>query len=516
MNKYFNSVIIALAIIISVPAHLYSQGGVSISTGASTPDPSAGLDLQFNNKGLLIPRLTTTERNSIPSPADGLMIFNTTTNCFEAYVLGTWSTMSCPANCFVPDSPDYIYGNPYTCNSNTETYNISQVNSATTYTWSLPNGWTILSGQGSTQITVTTGATNQNGDISVTANNTCGASAAEILSVTVTELPANAGVISGATVVCQSQTGVVYTVPPIPYATSYIWTLPGGAVGYSSTNTISVDYGANASSGDISVKGYNDPCGEGVESTLAVTVNTTPSTPGNISGAAFVCTPTTETYTVPPVAGATSYIWTLPSGATGSSTTNSITVNFSNSTIPGNITVKGYNATCGEGPESSLTLTVNIGLGIGCPYAGGIVFYLDGTGNHGLVCAPDDEGASEWGCKGTSIGGTSTNFGTGNANTTAIVNGCSTPGIAARVCYNLVLNAYSDWYLPSKDELGLMFTNLNPLGIGNFQSAPYWSSSQYNADVAWFWYTGYFPTPPTNWDSGKASTHYRIRPIRSF
>ncbi|NVN95488.1 MAG: hypothetical protein HXX18_09425, partial [Bacteroidetes bacterium] len=64
------------------------------------------------------------------------------------------------------------------------------------------------------------------------------------------------------------------------------------------------------------------------------------------------------TYTVPIIANATTYIWTLPTGATGASLTNSITVNFSTTAVSGSITVKGNNS-CGDGISSSLAITVN-------------------------------------------------------------------------------------------------------------------------------------------------------------
>lgn len=123
---------------------------------------------------------------------------------------------------------------------------------------------------------------------------------------------------------------------------------------------------------------------------------------------------------------------------------------------------------------------------IGQNYAGGIIFYIDGTWLHGLIAAASDQSIGTgalWGCDGTSIPGTSTTIGTGQANTTAIINGCGTAGIAARICDDLVLNGFTDWFLPSKDELNQIYLQRNV--IGGFGNNYYWSSSEYDATMAW-------------------------------
>ena len=129
-------------------------------------------------------------------------------------------------------------------------------------------------------------------------------------------------------------------------------------------------------------------------------------------------------------------------------------------------------------------------LAIGETYQGGIVFYLDGNGG-GLIAAPSDQSSAAWGCYGQSIGGTGTAVGTGAANTTAIVSGCSETAIAARICADLTLGEYDDWFLPSKDELNLMYDNIGQgnvleLGnVGNFSNTYYWSSTEDASNNAW-------------------------------
>lgn len=84
--------------------------------------------------------------------------------------------------------------------------------------------------------------------------------------------------ISGSVVVCAGTSSVTYTVPPIPNATSYSWSLPPGVTGISSSNSITLNFGASASSGTIKVTGINN-YGPGGYSTLWVSVNPIPATP---------------------------------------------------------------------------------------------------------------------------------------------------------------------------------------------------------------------------------------------
>ena len=146
---------------------------------------------------------------------------------------------------------------------------------------------------------------------------------------------------------------------------------------------------------------------------------------------------------------------------------------------------------------------------IGENFGGGIIFYIDGTGQHGLISATIDQGSAQWGCYGTLIGGTSSAIGTGQANTTAIVNGCGEAGIAARICDDLVLNGYSDWFLPSRDELEQMYIQRNV--IGGFLFAPYWSSTEDTDNYAW---NQNFTNGGTYYN-GK-TTIYWVRAIRRF
>ena len=147
---------------------------------------------------------------------------------------------------------------------------------------------------------------------------------------------------------------------------------------------------------------------------------------------------------------------------------------------------------------------------------GGIVFFNKGNSTGGwqyLETATSEQStASEWGCYGTSIPGTQLTVGSGEANTSLIVAGCNEASFAAKICDNLSLGGQTDWFLPSRDELNLMYKNLHTNNQGNFNtSANYWSSTENDDYGAWFFY---FYGGGAN-GSDKFNTYY-VRAVRAF
>ena len=129
-----------------------SGEGVLIGEATGSPDPSAMLEVSATNKGLLLPRLTDAQRNAI-SPAVGLIIYNTTSNNIQYYTSSGWYELSeAPAQ---PSEITASESNPWELS--TVTFSVTNV-PGTTYTWSLPAGWSISSGQGTSQITATVGS----------------------------------------------------------------------------------------------------------------------------------------------------------------------------------------------------------------------------------------------------------------------------------------------------------------------------------------------------------------------
>lgn len=182
--------------------------------------------------------------------------------------------------------------------------------------------------------------------------------------ITITPYPSASGVISGSTTVCQGATLVPYSVAAIPNATTYNWTLPFGATiaSGSGTNNILVDFSNSASSGALQVQGQNS-CGVGASSApFNVTVLPLPGVTSSISGPLSVCQGQTGVvFSTPGIANATSYNWTLPPGATitSSPTASTITVDFSAVASGGMVNVIGVNS-CGNGSSSvGLTISMN-------------------------------------------------------------------------------------------------------------------------------------------------------------
>jgi hypothetical protein len=137
---------------------------------------------------------------------------------------------------------------------------------------------------------------------------------------------------------------------------------------------------------------------------------------------------------------------------------------------------------------NEVNFTTNAVRYIGENFGGGTIFYLDTTGQHGLIAATSDQGAgASWGCQGASTPETSTGNGMGQINTTAILTGCTESFTAARICdeYSIAVDGvtYDDWFLPSKDELHEMFIQKH--AIGGFADDNYWSSSGNDGNSAW-------------------------------
>ena len=165
---------------------------------------------------------------------------------------------------------------------------------------------------------------------------------------------------------------------------------------------------------------------------------------------------------------------------------------------------------------------------VGEAYGGGVIFWVDQTGQHGLVCSMIDlsEGF-EWSNAASSlIGSTAQSYWDGLSNSNAIVGQEGHTSSAAKLCFDYTnidygTGIYNDWYLPSRGELTQMFNNIFPvhktlesdgniattLLVGDFT---YWSSTEYDATDA-FHCDQFFSA-----GNGKSLTFSRVRAVRTF
>lgn len=172
----------------------------------------------------------------------------------------------------VPNQPGSVSGpNTGLCNLSNVTYTVAAVAGATSYSWTVPAGVTIVS---STTQSITVNFTSTftgSGSICVTANNACGSSVARCYNITSRlAIPA----LSGSANVCKSNAAVPYTVTPVAGTLSYTWSVTGGAIITPSGNTASTDYRTSTGTSATIRVNANNSCGASQPAILNVTVNT--------------------------------------------------------------------------------------------------------------------------------------------------------------------------------------------------------------------------------------------------
>jgi hypothetical protein len=305
---------------------------------------------------------------------------------------------SSPSRCAIlegiPADPDSISGPVLICDAGVGLiYSTASVPGATNYVWNVPAGATITSGAGTNSITVDWGTSS--GLVTVSTENACGQSGTETLNVIFGITPATPGPITGPEYICTPQTGVVYYINAVAGAQGYLWYFSGtqgGATFSSPTNDtlVTVDFAPSSNSTyKLRVIALNSTCGDSPFSGIQLRQDI--SVPLS-SGPDFVCAGDSGVYSVTsPVAGAASYTWTAPAGATidGNpspfNTSNlSVTVAFPVGFVSGDVCVAGIDP-CGNA-TADRCITVQstpskpgkvFGAGKVCPTVAGVMYYTN-------------------------------------------------------------------------------------------------------------------------------------------
>lgn len=263
-----------------------------------------------------------------------------------------------------PTLPDTIFGAQNTlCPSQIVTYSVPLDLLATTYDWIVPANTTILSGQGTNTIELLVQPFFNWGYLRVSAINCRGTRGQK--AITLFSKPVTPGPIAGPQVGACAGNTYTYSITPVNGATSYTWIAPEGclistpaASGNpltSSATTVSVTFSSSFTVGDLSVVS-NSGCGS--SNPRVWRIRSVPMRPGAISGLQYgLCDLANVPYSIAPLAGATSYTWTLTPSSAGTivGNGNSITVNFTGSFTVANLCVVASND-CGNSIERCMRI----------------------------------------------------------------------------------------------------------------------------------------------------------------
>jgi len=305
---------------------------------------------------------------------------------------GVSATKSLTVTKVLPATPTVLNGSAdiYVCTpSGTNpaySYSTRSIANASSYSWTVPAGATIISGQGDTVITVSFDSAFISGSISVRAVRPCGMSAAKSITVT-KRVPGAPTVLIGNADICSAFAGdttVAYYTNTVPYASGYLWTVPTGAtiVSGQGDTSVRIQFASTFVSGTISVRSISS-CGRSATVKSLSISKRVPTAPTVLTGTTEVCAAITGQnivyYNTRTVLYATSYLWTVPRGATivsGQGDTI-VGVRFDTSFASGNITVSAVSP-CGTSTAKTLAITKLIiaspasiaGPASSCPYYG--------------------------------------------------------------------------------------------------------------------------------------------------
>ncbi|MEI6766604.1 MAG: T9SS type A sorting domain-containing protein [Bacteroidota bacterium] len=353
--------------VVSLPSHPLMQGVTDINSAfhSTSTALTAGSHLIFRwadgSVGAaykrVLPQGGILSINFMPPYATGADVYKIIANA-AAYMIGSNCTISDDVPVTVtplPVAAGTISGSDTACVGATGVgYSVLPITGATSYIWSYTGTGATINGTGAA-VTIDFSASATGGDLTVKGTNSCGDGvASSALTISINPLPGAAATITGTDTVCRGDNSVTYSIATITDADTYNWNYTGADATLTGTgNSVTIDFGAGATSGTLTVAGHNG-CGNGtVSAGFTIVVNTVPAAAAAISGPDTACQGTTGVYySLPVLAGATTYIWGYTgTGVTINGSGSGVTLDFNNSATSGNLTIHGHND-CGDGVAS--------------------------------------------------------------------------------------------------------------------------------------------------------------------
>ncbi|NTW32278.1 MAG: hypothetical protein HGB12_06595 [Bacteroidetes bacterium] len=325
--KIIRSSIACALLVLFTLCSIAQSGGVAINTTGNEADTKAMLDINVNGMspakaGLLIPRMTTTERDAItatPPNPESLLIYNTTTKCFEAFSDNVWQPISCLCSS-VPSAVSASPSSTTLCAASTLIL-IGNANGATTWSWTGPNNFTSTSQSPAISNIAIAGS----GVYTLTASNPCG-SATSVNTASVTVNPAPTATISYTGTPFCSSNSTPQSVTLTGTAGGTYTASPSGLTLNSSTGAVTP---STSTAGTYTVTytiAASGVCGA-VTATTQVTITAFPSATISYTGSPF-CTSNSTPQTVT-LTGTTGGAFSSTAGLTINSSSGAITPNTS-------------------------------------------------------------------------------------------------------------------------------------------------------------------------------------------